>query len=96
VLRAALRTQEIFGLPVDYVRLSTRDNSSTWLGTDAQWEHAQENLRTAEQSAFDEYGLRLVEAQGEAAFYAPPPVLDILELMDDAYLNRRTALDWSI
>jgi threonyl-tRNA synthetase len=67
-LRAALRAQEILGLPVDYVPLSTRGNSSTWLGTDAQWEHAQENLRTAGQSALDEYGLKLVEAPGEAAF----------------------------
>lgn len=70
-LRAALRAQEILGLPVDYVRLSTRDNSSTWLGTDAQWEHAQENLRLAGQSLLDERGLKLVEAPGEAAFYGP-------------------------
>lgn len=70
-LRAALRAQEILGLPVDYVRLSTRDNSSTWLGTDAQWEHAQENLRLAGQSVLDERGLKLVEAPGEAAFYGP-------------------------
>ncbi|MGW0042504.1 threonine--tRNA ligase [Rhodococcus sp. NPDC003348] len=70
-LRAALRAQEILGLPVDYVRLSTRDNSSTWLGTVAQWEHAQENLRTAGQSVLAERGLKLVEAPGEAAFYGP-------------------------
>lgn len=71
-LRAALRAQEILGLPVDYVRLSTRDNSdSAWLGTDAQWEHAQENLRAAGQSVLDEHGSKLVEAPGEAAFYGP-------------------------
>ncbi|WP_267470009.1 threonine--tRNA ligase [Nocardia cyriacigeorgica] len=71
-LRAALRAQEILGLPVDYVRLSTRDNtSSTWLGTDIQWEHAQDNLRAAGQSVLDEHGLKLVEAPGEAAFYGP-------------------------
>lgn len=70
-LRAALRAQEILGLPVDYVRLSTRDGSSTWLGTDAQWERAQENLRAAGQSVLDEHGLKLVEAPGEAAFYGP-------------------------
>ena len=71
-LRAALRAQQILGLPVDYVRLSTRDDaSSTWLGTDAQWAHAQDNLRTAGQSVLDEHGLKLVEAPGEAAFYGP-------------------------
>ncbi|MGW5075764.1 threonine--tRNA ligase [Rhodococcus sp. NPDC004095] len=70
-LRAALRAQEILGLPVDYVRLSTRDNSSTWLGTDAQWQQAQENLRAAGQSVLAERGLKLVEAPGEAAFYGP-------------------------
>lgn len=71
-LRAALRAQQILGLPVDYVRLSTRDDaSSAWLGTDAQWEHAQDNLRTAGKSVLDEHGLKLVEAPGEAAFYGP-------------------------
>ncbi|WP_405145806.1 threonine--tRNA ligase [Nocardia salmonicida] len=70
-LRAALRAQQILGLPVDYVRLSTRDDtSSTWLGTDAQWEHAQDNLRAAG-SVLDEHGLKLVEGPGEAAFYGP-------------------------
>ncbi|MFQ6324771.1 threonine--tRNA ligase [Nocardia sp. CWNU-33] len=70
-LRAALRAQEILGLPVDYVRLSMRDSSASWLGTEAQWEHAQEYLRTAGQSVLDEHGLELVEAAGEAAFYGP-------------------------
>ena len=71
-LRAALRAQQILGLPVDYVRLSTRDDaSSAWLGTAAQWEHAQDNLQTAGQSVLDEHGLKLVEAPGEAAFYGP-------------------------
>ncbi|MEV0542166.1 threonine--tRNA ligase [Nocardia salmonicida] len=71
-LRAALRAQQILGLPVDYVRLSTRDDvSSAWLGTDAQWEHAQDNLRTAGRAVLDKHGLKLVEAPGEAAFYGP-------------------------
>ena len=70
-LRAALRAQEILGLPVDYVRLSMRDNSAAWLGTEAQWEHAQEQLRAAGSSVLDEHGLNLVEAPGEAAFYGP-------------------------
>ncbi|MDI9973717.1 threonine--tRNA ligase [Rhodococcus sp. IEGM 1307] len=70
-LRAALRAQEILGLPVDYVRLSMRDNSAAWLGTEAQWEHAQEQLRAAGSSVLDEHGPNLVEAPGEAAFYGP-------------------------
>ncbi|PTR31882.1 threonyl-tRNA synthetase [Rhodococcus sp. OK519] len=70
-LRAALRAQEILGLPVDYVRLSIRDSSAAWLGTEAQWEHAQEQLRVAGRSVLDEHGLKLLEAPGEAAFYGP-------------------------
>jgi len=70
-LRAALRAQEILGLPVDHVRLSMRDGSDAWLGTEAQWERAEEQLRAAGQSVLDEQGLKLVEATGEAAFYGP-------------------------
>ena len=46
-LLAALRAQEILGLPVDYVRLSLRDDSPAFLGTAAQWQAAQAALRDA-------------------------------------------------
>ncbi|TDP33153.1 threonine--tRNA ligase [Nocardia ignorata] len=94
-LRAALRAQEILGLPVDYVRLSTRDNSSTWLGTDAQWEHAQENLRAAGQSVLDEHGLKLVEAPGEAAFYGPKFDLQVKDGRDREETIATVQLDFN-
>ncbi|WP_280503742.1 threonine--tRNA ligase [Nocardia farcinica] len=70
-LRAALRAQRILGLPVDHVRLSMRDDSGAWLGSTAQWEHAQRGLRAASRSVLEEFGLDLVEGPGEAAFYGP-------------------------
>ncbi|MGW5921673.1 threonine--tRNA ligase [Nocardia fluminea] len=94
-LRAALRAQEILGLPVDYVRLSTRDDSSTWLGTDAQWEHAQENLRAAGQSVLDEHGLKLVEAPGEAAFYGPKFDLQVKDGRDREETIATVQLDFN-
>lgn len=70
-LRAAVRAQQILGLPVDYVRLSMRDDSGAWLGTAEQWEHAQQSLRAAGRSVLGDYGLDLIEVPGEAAFYGP-------------------------
>jgi threonyl-tRNA synthetase len=71
-LRSALRAQEILGLPVDYVRLSRRDDSPAFLGGHEQWEAAEAALRTAAMDAgLAGRGLRLVDAPGEAAFYGP-------------------------
>jgi len=70
-LRAALKAQAILGLPVDYVRLSLRDDTDAWLGTREQWDDAQKSLRQAGRAVLAEHGLKLVEAAGEAAFYGP-------------------------
>jgi threonyl-tRNA synthetase len=71
-LRSALRAQEILGLPVDYVRLSRRDDSPAYLGEEPQWEAAEAALRAAAGAVrLGERGLSLVDAPGEAAFYGP-------------------------
>jgi len=71
-LRTALRAQEILGLPVDYVRLSRRDDSPAYLGSLEQWAAAEAALRSAASTAdLAGRGLRLVDAPGEAAFYGP-------------------------
>jgi threonyl-tRNA synthetase len=71
-LRSALRAQEILGLPVDYVRLSRRDDSPVFLGALEQWAAAEEALRAAAEAAgLAGRGLDLVDAPGEAAFYGP-------------------------
>jgi threonyl-tRNA synthetase len=70
-LRTALDAQCVLGLPVDYVRLSIRDESDAWLGTRGQWDEAQHALREAAGDVLAELGLPLVEAAGEAAFYGP-------------------------
>jgi threonyl-tRNA synthetase len=71
-LRAALRAQQVLGLPVDYVRLSLRDERPAYLGEAAQWAEAERALRDAAAAAgLGQHGLRLVDAPGEAAFYGP-------------------------
>ena len=70
-LRAAIEAQRILGLPVDYVRLSMRDDSDAWLGSREQWREAQAALRDAGRAVLDAAGMHLVEAAGEAAFYGP-------------------------
>src|ERR1700760_1094809 len=65
-LRAALRAQQVLGLPVDYVRLSLRDDSPAYLGTPAQWQAAGAALRAAAEAAgLEDRGLSLVAAAGE-------------------------------
>jgi threonyl-tRNA synthetase len=77
-LRAALRAQEILGLPVDYVRLSLRDDSPAYLGSAAQWQAAEAALRDAAVDAgLAGRGLALTDAPGEAAFYGPKLDLQI-------------------
>ncbi|MDN5766960.1 MAG: threonine--tRNA ligase [Humibacillus sp.] len=70
-LHAAIRAQEILGLPVDYVRLSLRDDGDGWLGSCEEWGAAEDALRSAALQALDRHPLELVEAAGEAAFYGP-------------------------
>lgn len=70
-LRSALGAQRTLGLPVDYVRLSLRDDSDAWLGSPEQWRANQESLREAAQQVLGPDGPALVEGVGEAAFYGP-------------------------
>lgn len=74
-LRAALRAQQILGLPVDHIRLSMRDDKRQWLGSEEQWRDAEDALRRAAQGVVE-----VVDGPGEAAFYGPK--LD-LQLRDE-------------
>lgn len=69
-LASALRAHRVLGLPVDHVRLSLRDASPSYLGSDDHWADAEQALRRAA-GGVDLGGLPLVEAAGEAAFYGP-------------------------
>lgn len=70
-LRSALRAQAVLGLPVDYIRLSRRDDGDGYLGSVEQWNRAEEALRVAAREVLEEHDLPLQEAEGEAAFYGP-------------------------
>jgi threonyl-tRNA synthetase len=70
-LAAALHAQEVLGLPVDHVRLSRRDRGDGYLGSAEQWVQAEADLRQAALPLLAARGVRLVEAEGEAAFYGP-------------------------
>lgn len=70
-LRSAVRAQRILGLPIDHVRLSLRDGSDAWLGSEELWERNQDALRSAAREVLAGEVLELVEADGEAAFYGP-------------------------
>ncbi|EGD42962.1 threonine--tRNA ligase [Nocardioidaceae bacterium Broad-1] len=74
-LSSALRAQDILGLRVDYVRLSLRDSSPSYLGSAEQWHGAEGALRKAASEA----GVEVVEAPGEAAFYGPKLDLQVVD-----------------
>ncbi len=74
-LRSALKAQRILGLRVDYVRLSLRDASPSYLGAAEQWRDAEEALRKAASEA----GVEVVVAPGEAAFYGPKLDLQVID-----------------
>ena len=80
-LRSALQAQRVLGLPVDYVRLSLRDASDSYLGSATQWQDAEQALRSAAAEVLGADDPPLMEAVGEAAFYGPK--LD-LQVRDDA------------
>ncbi|MGN6412719.1 aminoacyl--tRNA ligase-related protein [Flexivirga sp.] len=79
-LRSALHAQRVLGMPVDYVRLSLPDDGPGYLGDPDLWADAIEALRRAA-TAVDlaAYGLELVEAEGEAAFYGPKLDLQVVD-----------------
>lgn len=72
-LRAILNAQQVLGLPVDYVRLSLRDDSDNYLGPRHRWQMAEQALRDAAAQVLADAGkdLALIEAAGEAAIYGP-------------------------
>jgi threonyl-tRNA synthetase len=71
-LRSALQAQRVLGLPVDSLRLSLPDDGPGYLGDRLAWDEAAVALRAAAASVdLSSYGLDLVEAEGEAAFYGP-------------------------
>jgi threonyl-tRNA synthetase len=95
-LRAALRAQEILGLPVDYVRLSLRDDSPAYLGTAAQWQAAEAALRdAADAAALPGRGLSLASAPGEAAFYGPKLDLQVRDARGQEETIATVQLDFS-
>jgi threonyl-tRNA synthetase len=66
-LRAIARCYDVLGIEVDLYRLSLRGDAGKFLGDDAQWAAAQDQLRAALRSL----DIAFVEVAGEAAFYGP-------------------------
>lgn len=74
-LRTAIRAQRILGLPIDYVRLSKRDDVGQWLGDPDRWRDAEDALRRSASAVLEADApsdrIEVVEVAGEAAFYGP-------------------------
>lgn len=70
-LRSALQAQETLGMRVDAIRLSRRDTSDSYLGDADLWQSSEEALRQVAAQLAPQFGLPIVEALGEAAFYGP-------------------------
>lgn len=66
LLKSAIQLYKTIGMDLS-VRLSYRDDSGGYLGSDDLWETAQKQLRDAVVSS----GFEFTEVEGEAAFYGP-------------------------
>ena len=70
-LNGILRALDVLDIKINYLRLSRRDAGDGYLGSDQQWQDAEQQLRSV--LAEVEHGSRFEvrEAPGEAAFYGP-------------------------
>jgi threonyl-tRNA synthetase len=74
-LRAIARCYDVLGIDIHRYRLSLRGAGGNYLGGDAEWASASDQLRKALVSL----GLDFVEAEGEAAFYGPKIDVQVLD-----------------
>ncbi|GAA2104436.1 threonine--tRNA ligase [Microlunatus panaciterrae] len=74
-LEAIQRCYRLLGLEVSYYRLSLDGPGGGFLGTRAQWDDAEAQLRRA----LDQLELPYVAAPGEAAFYGPKIDVQVLD-----------------
>jgi threonyl-tRNA synthetase len=71
-LRSILTGLDILGVGIDHLRLSRRGRGDGYLGSDQQWERAEDQLRSVlAELEVDRPGVAVAEATGEAAFYGP-------------------------
>lgn len=71
-LSAVLDAFEVLGIEITYVRLSARDDGPTYLGSVAQWDDAEAQLRRVlDELDLSSRGLVWRQVAGEAAFYGP-------------------------
>lgn len=75
-LQAIQRCYRLLGIELSQFRLSLRSpDGEGFLGSDAQWADAQDQLRVA----LAELDVPFVEAEGEAAFYGPKIDIQVLD-----------------
>ena len=71
-LDGILRAFDLLDIKINYLRLSRRDSGDGFLGSDQQWEYAEQQLRAVLTARVAERpDLEVREAPGEAAFYGP-------------------------
>ena len=77
---AVLDVFSVLGIDIDHVRLSGRDDTGNFLGTDQQWHDAEGQLRAViDDLGLADRGLRWQDAPGEAAFYGPKLDVQVLD-----------------
>lgn len=80
-VRSVLNAFQVLGLQISRLRLSCRDGSDGYLGSDADWESAQGQLRQLLTGLRPQHPDLLVEeAAGEAAFYGPKIDVQVLDV----------------
>jgi len=92
-IEIALYFSRVLGIDEFYYRLSTRDEvNDKWLGDEAQWKEAQDDLAEALESMGQKYQVGV----GEAAFYGPKIDFQVYDAHRREFTNSTVQIDFQL
>jgi threonyl-tRNA synthetase len=92
-IEIALYFSRVLGIDEFYYRLSTRDEvKDKWLGDEAQWKEAQDDLAEALESMGQKYQVGV----GEAAFYGPKIDFQVYDAHRREFTNSTVQIDFQL
>jgi threonyl-tRNA synthetase len=89
-LQLAMFFSDVLGIDEYSFRLSVRDESDKWVGSEEEWTHAQDALASALRQLGKEYRL----GPGEAAFYGPKIDFQVRDAMRREFTNSTVQVDF--
>jgi len=92
VLNLALYMIGVFGFKEYKINLSVREEGGKYLGSDEEWNYAEEVL----ESSIKEVGLNYHRAKGEAVFYGPKIDIELVDALGRGWQCTTVQLDFNL